>query len=128
MKKTGILVSLAGALALFTTLPSLAAGLPPVARVIVIQTNDVSAYLHEVTALQELFKKAGSPLNLRVWRATFAGNEAGTIIVDIEYPNFAALAKGYELQRTNPDIVAAMKKIGGMRKIVSDNLYEQITE
>jgi len=128
MKKTGIWVSLAAALAVFTTLPALAANAPPLTRVLVVQTADVSAYLHEVTALQELYKKAGSPITLRVWRATFAGNEAGSIIVSVEYANFAALAKGYELQRTNADIAAAMKKIGGMRKIVSDSLFEQVTE
>jgi len=128
MNKTGIWVALAAVLAMASALPAVAANAPTTLRVIVVQTSDVSAYLHEVNALQEIYKKAGSPINLRVWRATFAGNDAGTIVVSVEYPNFMALAKGYDLQRSNQDIMAAMKKIGGLRKIVSDSLYEQVTE
>ena len=128
MKKTGIWVSLAAALTIAATLPTLAANAPTTLRVIVVQTTDVSGYLREVNALAEIYKKAGSPINIRVWRATYAGNDAGAIVVSVEFPNFMALAKSYDLQRSNQDIMAAMKKISGMRKIVSDSLYEQVTE
>jgi len=32
-----------------------------------------------------------------------------------------------EMQRTQPEIMAEMKKIAAMRKIVSDSVYEKLT-
>jgi hypothetical protein len=34
---------------------------------------------------------------------------------------------GEETAKTQPDIVAGMKKINAMRKVVSDSLYEKLT-
>jgi len=60
-----------------------------VLRVIVVQTADVPGYVHEVETLQALLKKAGVAATLRVWRATFAGVDAGSIVVSVEVPNLA---------------------------------------
>jgi len=98
-----------------------------VSRVIVVQTADVPGYVHEVETLQALLKKAGVPATLRVWRATFAGAETGSIVVTVEVPNLAAIAKIDDTVRTNPDVAAEMKKINGMRKIVSDSLYDLLS-
>jgi hypothetical protein len=127
MNKTGIWVSLAATLAFGATLSAQAAN-PTTLRVIVVQTTDAAAYVHEVNALAALYKKAGTPVNIRVWRATFAGNDAGTVVVSAEFTDFMSLAKANEMQRTNQEITAEMKKIAGLRKIVSDSLYEQIVE
>jgi len=98
-----------------------------VSRVIVVQTADVPGYVHEVETLQALLKKAGVSATLRVWRATFAGAETGSIVVTVEVPNLAAIAKIDDTVRTNPDVAAEMKKINGMRKIVSDSLYDLLS-
>jgi hypothetical protein len=115
----------AGAFGLLASLAAIAAD-PAVARVLVVQAADVPGYVHEVEALQGLLKKIGQPATLHVWRATYAGPETGTIVVTVEVPNLAAVAKLEETLRTNPELVAEMKKINGMRKIVSDGLYEQL--
>ena len=106
---------------------SAAAADSAVSRVIVVQTADVPGYVHEVETLQALLKKAGVPATLRVWRATYAGADTGSIVVTVEVPNLAALAKLEDTIRTNPDISAEMKKISAMRKIVSDSLYELLS-
>jgi len=98
-----------------------------VSRVIVVQTADVPGYVHEVETLQALLKKAGVSATLRVWRATFAGAETGSIVVTVEVPNLAAIAKIDDTVRTNPDVAAEMKKINAMRKIVSDSLYDLLS-
>ena len=71
--------------------------------------------------------KARVPVTVRVWKARFAGPNAGTLVVSIEYPNLAALAKNDEAMRSNADLTAAMKRIGAIRKIVSDSIYEEQT-
>jgi hypothetical protein len=97
-----------------------------IARVIGVQVTDVKAYAHEFDVLQGQFKKAGAAVTIHIWRARFAGSEAGAMIVTIEMPDLATLAKVDELQKSNPEIAATMQKIGALRKIVSDSLYEEV--
>lgn len=126
MKKIILSAALAGLFGLGASLAAVAAD-STVLRVLAVQTNDVPGYAREVETLQALYKKAGQPVTLRVWRATYAGADTGTIVVTAELPNLAALAKMADSMRSNPDISAEMNKIGGMRKIVSDSLYELLT-
>jgi hypothetical protein len=116
----------AGIFGLFVSLSAVAAD-ATVLRVIVVQTADVPGYVHEVESLQTLLKKAGQSATLRVWRATFAGADAGSIVVSVEVPNLAAIAKIDETIRTNPEVAAEMKKINAMRKIVSDSLFDLLS-
>jgi hypothetical protein len=124
-KKTGS-VLLAG-LALVLMSARVLAADPVVLRVIVVETADVSAYTHEISTLGAISKKIGSPVTLRVFRARFAGPNTGTVVVSVEYANLSALAKNDELMRSNADLVAQMKKIAAIRKIVSDSIYEEQT-
>jgi hypothetical protein len=98
-----------------------------VLRVIVVEVRDVKAYVHEVETLQAQYKKANVPLTLRVWRATFAGPDAGTVIVSVEMPDLATLAKVADMQKSNTEIAATMQRINAQRHIVSDSLYEEIS-
>jgi hypothetical protein len=107
-----------------------AAALPasPVLRVIAIQTPDIKTYRHEVETLQGEFKKEGLPVTLRVWRATYAGPDTGTIIVTVEVPDIGTLAKIEEaVMKPNSALGATMKRIEAIRKIASDSLYEELT-
>jgi hypothetical protein len=76
--------------------------------------------------LTTLYKKVGQQVTIRAWRATYAGPDTGAIIVSIELPNLEALAKLNDTVQTNPDAAAEMKKIGGLRHVVSDSLYESL--
>lgn len=126
MRRTILSAAAAGILGLIASFSAFGAD-AAVLRVIVVQTADVPAYVHEVEALQTLLRKAGQTVTLRVWRATFAGPDAGAIVVSVEVPNLAAIAKIDDTMRTNPEVSAEMKKINGMRKIVSDGLYDLLS-
>ena len=107
-----------------------AAALPAstVLRVIAVQTPDIKTYRHEVEALQGEFKKEGLPVTLRVWRATYAGPDTGTIIVTVEIPDIGTLAKIEEaVMKPNSALGATMKRIEAIRKIASDSLYEELS-
>jgi len=126
MRASIISAALCGVLGLVASFAAPAAD-TAVSRVIVVQTADVPGYVHEVETLQALLKKAGVAATLRVWRATYAGVDAGSIVVIVEVPNLAGIAKVEDTIRTNPDLAAEMKKISAMRKIVSDSLYEALS-
>jgi hypothetical protein len=96
-------------------------------RVIAVQTSDIKTYRHEVETLQGEFKKEGLPVTLRVWRATYAGPDTGTIIVTVEVPDLATLAKVEDaVMKPNSPLGATMKRIEAIRKITSDSLYEEL--
>lgn len=97
-------------------------------RVIAVQTSDIKTYRHEVETLQSEFKKEGLPVTLRVWRATYAGPDTGTIIVTVEVPDLATLAKVEDaVTKPNSPLGATMKRIEAIRKITSDSLYEELS-
>jgi hypothetical protein len=115
-----------GVLGLTASLSARAAE-PPVLRVLVVQTADVAAYAHEIEVLRAIYKKQGMAVSIDAYRATYAAANTGTMVVAVQVANLAALAKMNETAKTQPDIVAEMKKINAMRKIVSDSLYEKLT-
>ena len=82
----------------------------------------------DVVANCSEFKEPSWPVSLRVARVRFAGSDAGAIVVSVEMPDLSTLAKVDELQRSNPEIAAVIATIGGLRKIMSDSLYEEISE
>jgi hypothetical protein len=97
-------------------------------RVIAVQTSDIKTYRHEVEVLQGDFKKEGLPVILRVWRATYAGPDTGTIIVTVEVPDLATLAKIQDAgMKPGSAVGATMKRIEAIRKITSDSLYEELS-
>lgn len=97
-----------------------------VLRVVVVQTDNADGYVKEIERGKALFKKAGSPVVLRVWRAQYAGPEAGAVVVSAEYPDLVALAKDNEKMATDPELQAWLKGLDKVRKIVSDSLYQEL--
>ena len=95
-------------------------------RVVVIQTSDAAAYVKAVQDGQALLKSKGSPATLRVWKARFAGTDAGAIAVAVEYPNLEALAKDTDRMATDPELRAWLQGLDKLRKIVSDSIYEEL--
>jgi hypothetical protein len=127
MKRTFLSAAAVGLLGLTASLAVHAAE-PPVLRVIAVQTADVPGYVRELEVLKALYKKNGLNVTVDAYQATYAGENAGSVVVAVQVANLAALAKMVEMTRTQPDIVAEMKKVGAMRKIVSDSLYEKLTK
>lgn len=122
-KIASMLVSVTGVL----MLAGLAHAAEPVAlRVLVVQPSDLKAYAHELGVAVGILKKIGIPATLRVWQAQFAGPEAGTVVVSLEFANLATMARYYEAARANADLAAELAKIATLRKVVSDSLYQEI--
>ena len=100
---------------------------PTVLRVIVIETENVDAYVKEVERGKAMLKSRGSPAELRIWRASFAGPQAGTVVVSVEYPSLTALAEDYAKLSADSEYQTWLKGLDKIRKIVSDSLYNELS-
>lgn len=98
----------------------------PVMRVIVVQTDNPSAYIKEVLETGRAhLKRLESTGNLRIWKAKYAGSNAGSVIVAIEFPSLTALAEDDKKTAADPALGAWVRSLDKMRKIVSDSLYSE---
>ena len=95
-------------------------------RVVVVETSDVAAYAKALEEGKALLKKKGSPAELHLWSGRFAGPDAGHIAVTIEYPSLEALAKDDAMMRSDAELSAWLARLGKIRKIVSDSIYEEV--
>jgi hypothetical protein len=95
-------------------------------RVAVIKTDNADAYVKELAKGQALLKKLGSSAIIRVWRARFAGDNAGSIVVSVEYPSLMAMAKDEATVEANADYQTWIKGLDKLRTIVSDSLYNEL--
>jgi hypothetical protein len=97
-----------------------------VSRIVVVQASDAAGYVKAIEQGRALLKAKGSPGNVRVWRARFAGEHAGSIVVAIEYPSLEALAKDDALLQNDAELRAWVQGLDKFRKVVSDSIYEEM--
>ncbi|HEY1252377.1 MAG TPA: hypothetical protein VGH97_14440 [Thermoanaerobaculia bacterium] len=112
---------------LLTLMPTTAAAADhTVLRVLVVKSESPDAYLKEIDRGRELLKKLGVTATIRVWRARFAGEQAGSIVVSVEYPSMASMAKDEAAIESNPEYVAWYRSLDKLRTVVSDSLYTEM--
>ncbi len=97
-----------------------------VLRVVVVETSDVSAYMGSMNKLRSSLQRLGSKSTVRAWRARFAGPNAGSIVVAVEYADMAAFAAEDSMIRNDAEYQSTLKGMDQIRKIVSDSLYEEL--
>jgi len=111
---------------LVSSAPVIRAADTTVLRVITVQTDDVDGYLKELENARAINKRLQGTGVIRAWRARFAGDAAGAIVVSIEYPSLMAMARDEEKAQADPEEKALLARLGKMRKIVSDSLYNEL--
>jgi hypothetical protein len=95
-------------------------------RVINVKTDNVTAYIHELDTGRTMMKRLGINSTLHVYRATFAGPNAGSIVVTQEYPNWAAFADAQAKTAADPEFSAWLKNLDSVRTITGDSLYREL--
>jgi hypothetical protein len=95
-------------------------------RVVVVKTDDVAGYLQSLEKGKEIMNNLGIKGSVRVWRATFAGPNAGNIIVAIEFPDMHALADAEAKIRTDKNYQAWLGEMAKNRAVISDSLYTEL--
>ncbi len=96
-------------------------------RVVAIETSDAAAYAAELKKGRALITQVDPKFKLRAWQATFAGDNTGRIVVAVEYPgDLAAFGGAWTRLLSNEAVGKWLGGLSGMRKIVSDSLYQEI--
>ena len=119
------------AILVVTVLPTAATAeqRPTVMQVIGVKvTGDQDAYLEKVKKGQQIAKRLGVP-GFRMWRATIAGEDTGTIYLALEYPSMAALADAQAKTAADPEWQTFLKDMNksGLRTITSSSLLQEFT-
>lgn len=97
-------------------------------RVVMVDTDDAAAYTAQLKEGSRLIKKVAPKMTMRAWRATFAGNATGAVIVGLEYPgSLADFATAWEKIQADKSVSKWLSGLSGLRTIVSDSLYSEIS-
>ena len=126
LKRGGVLVVSLMVLAL----PAAAADAPKVLSVLAVKVKgDQNAYLQRVKQLIAIQKRLETGVTMRVWRATAAGQETGTIYVGLEYANLEAYAKAISKAQADEEWNKVIKELdtSGLREVLSNSLLVEIT-
>ena len=95
-------------------------------RVIKVEVSDTEMYLKEVENGRAVMKRLKVDGSVRVMRAKFAGKDVGRLIVTVEYKDLAAFAASEAALKADEEHSAVLRRIGALRKILSDSLYEEL--
>ena len=95
-------------------------------RVIQVKSDNVSAYMAELEKGRAMMKRLGVNTTLRVWRATFAGPNTGTVVVTQEFPSWQAFADANAKTGADAPFAAWLAGLDKVRTIVSDSLYREL--
>jgi hypothetical protein len=97
-----------------------------VIRVVIVKTDNPAAYAQALEEGKAIMKKLSLPTNIHVYRATYAGPNAGSVAVSIEYPSMVALAEAEAKLSADKDYEAWIKTLDKLRTIVSDSVYREL--
>lgn len=109
---------------------SMAADAPKVMTAIGVKVKgDQNAYLDKVKKLNGIMKRLDTGGSMRVWRATLAGEDTGTLYVVLEYPSLEAYAKATTKAQADDEWKALVKEIdaSGIREMRSNSLLVEVT-
>ena len=128
-RRVGWLVILPFCLGVLAPAIALAADPSKVLTVIAVKVSgDRQVYYQKIKALQAITKRLGTPAP-RVWRASFAGDGADTIIVGTEYASLAALAEAQAKLDADPEWSKLIRELdtSGIRTLIGRSLYVEET-
>lgn len=96
-------------------------------RVVVVETDDVEAYVAQLKIGNKLIKAQDENWNMTAWLSTFSGPNTGNVIVAVQYPGgLSDFAAAWEKNMTNDEINEWLDGLGDLRTIVSDSLYAEM--
>jgi hypothetical protein len=95
-------------------------------RVIMVKSDNVTAYMQELDKGRAMLKRLGVQTQIRVWRATYAGPNTGTLVVTQEYASWSAFAAAQAKIAADADFSAWLANLDKVRTITSDSLYREL--
>ena len=115
--------SLFAALTYFFIAPAWA---DPVLRAVTVETDDVAGYLEELSKGKALMAELDAVGEIRVFQATFAGPQTGTIVVTVQWPDIATMVADEAKLSQSEEYGDWVADLDDIRDIVSDSLYTEL--
>jgi hypothetical protein len=105
------------------------AAAPHVTEIIVL---DVGAHMQKLLELSKRMEaiqtKYQSTGKARIWEGSWAGSEAGRVIVTVEYPSLRSLAESQDRTRGVPELEALFAEVDASGiKVLSDSLVTEVS-
>ncbi|PCI33961.1 MAG: hypothetical protein COB54_02890 [Alphaproteobacteria bacterium] len=98
----------------------------PVIRVLVVKSDHPAAYVQELETGKKILKKLKAKGEIRVWYASFAGPETGTVVVTVEWKDLSEFAADSKKINGSEEMTAWVKGLDALRTILSDSLYNEL--
>lgn len=128
MRKLVVLGALALGIAV-TPRAAEAAHHEPVIQVVTVEVTpgQLDAYRAEVKKLAAVIARVDSEARLRMWETTAGGEDAGAILVAVEYANEAAWAADSARTQSDPEWRKIVAGLHGMRTVVSTSIWRDVS-
>jgi hypothetical protein len=130
MMSHAIRFSLLAAILMLIGMPTLvSAGQDTVLQVVAVEVEagKLDKYVESVSKFNGIAKRLGLEASLRIWEATMAGTNTGTVIVGVLFPNLAAFAEASVKLDADSEWQKLISDLDDIRKIVSNSLYQELT-
>jgi hypothetical protein len=113
----------------FAPRPVLAAHHEAVTQAVIVEVTPgkLEAYRAEVKKLKAVLARVGSKATLRVWETTAGGEDAGTVLVGIEYADHATWAADSAKAQADAEWQKIVAGLSGMRKVLSTAIYRDVS-
>ncbi len=98
-----------------------------VRRVVVVETDDVSAYVQQMERGMAILERLDSPATIHVLVAAYAGPGTGDVVVTVEFASMIELAESDAMTAADGEYQAWLAGLDDIRTIVSDSIYRDIT-
>lgn len=96
-------------------------------RVVVVQTDDVDAYVERLKVGKKLIQAQDDKWEMSAYQSTFAGENTGSVVVAVSYPGgLSDFATAWEANMASEEISAWLDGLSEIRTIVSDSLYAEM--
>ena len=92
-----------------------------------VKAGKIDDYVGRVSKANGIMARLGIDATMRMWEATLAGDASGTVVVGIEYASLSAYADGTTKMQGDSEWQKLLSGLDGIRTILSNSLYREIT-
>jgi len=88
-----------------------------------VEPGQLDTYVQRIGALKGVLKRVGSSATIRVWQATLAGPNTGTVAVGLVHPSLAAYAENSGKLQGDAEGQKLLEGLDAIRTVVSSSLF-----
>lgn len=109
--------------------PRMAAADSPVVQVVTVKVEPgkLEQYRQELKKVRAVQTRLGSKSTMRVWNTTVGGDDAGQMLVAIEYPDQASWAADTTKMQADAEWQKIQAGLAGVRTVVSNAVWRDVS-